>query len=95
MKDKDWLKDNIRSVLAIIWSIWGMVIYLVVLFKDVKSDDKTTFLIVNSVFGITTFILGYYFGASKPQTDNRNSATTFQATQTKPTSDDPKPDEPK
>lgn len=95
MKDKDWLKDNIRSVLAILWSIWGMVIYLVVLFKDVKSDDKTTFLIVNSVFGITTFILGYYFGASKPQTDNRNSVSTVEVTQTKPTSDDPKPNEPK
>lgn len=74
MKKEGWLKNNIRSILAVTWSVWAMIVFLVVLEKDVKSDDKTTFLIVNSVFGITTFILGYYFGASKTQSENTSSA---------------------
>ena len=40
-----------------------------VLTKDVKSDDKTTYLILSFIFGITTFQQGYYFGATKAFND--------------------------
>lgn len=68
-----WLKHNITSILAILWSIAAIVIFILVLTKDIKSDDKTVYLIIQGSFSIITFILGYYYGASKSRpeiTDN-------------------------
>ncbi len=65
MKEKNWLKDNIRSVLAIMWTAAGIVTFFIILFKEVKTNDNTTSMIITSLVGIVNFILGYYFGSSK------------------------------
>lgn len=68
-----WLKENITSVLAIMWSVFAFVILMVVLTKEIKSDDKTVYLIIGGVFGIINFVIGYYYGASKSKpSDNIN-----------------------
>lgn len=64
MKD-GWLRDNITSLLAILWSCFAFIILMVVLTKEIKSDDKTVYLIIGGVFGIINFVIGYYYGASK------------------------------
>ena len=74
MKNNYWLKENIRSVIAFMWTLCGICIFIIILFKDVKTDDKTTFMIINSMLGIMGFILGYYFGASKTQSENTTDA---------------------
>lgn len=63
--EKDWLKNNITPLLAILWTVIAGIVIVVCLFKDVKSDEKLTYVIVGSVVNIVTFILGYYYGASK------------------------------
>lgn len=73
---QSWLKENTTSILAIMWSVSAIVIFILVLTKDIKSDDKTSYMIVQGMFGTITFILGYYYGASKqrpqdiPKEDN-------------------------
>lgn len=81
MKD-GWLKHNITSILAILWSVAAITIFILVLTKDIKSDDKTVYLIIQGAFSIITFILGYYYGASKSRPEisdnktNSNQQTT-------------------
>lgn len=74
MKNKNWLKDNIRSTIALLWTLCTISVFIIILFKDIKSDDKTTFMIINSLMGIMGFVLGYYFGASKTQSENTTEA---------------------
>ncbi len=66
---QSWLKENTTSILAIMWSLSAIIIFIVVLTKDIKSDDKTSYMIVQGMFGTITFILGYYYGASKQRAD--------------------------
>ena len=63
-----------RSIIALMWSVGTIAMFFVILTKDIKSEDKTTFMIINSVMGIMGFILGYYFGASKTQSENTGNA---------------------
>lgn len=81
-----WLNHNITSILAIIWSVFAFVILMVVLTKDIKSDDKTVYLIIGGVFGIINFVIGYYYGASKSKpadVSNTNQNNTNNQTTTK------------
>lgn len=66
---QSWLKENTTSILAIMWSLSAIIIFIIVLTKDIKSDDKTSYMIVQGMFGTITFILGYYYGASKQRAD--------------------------
>lgn len=78
-----WLKEHTTSLLAIIWSLSAIVIFILVLTKDIKSDDKTSYMIVQGMFGTITFILGYYYGASKQRPDQteNNKLTTKNKTE--------------
>jgi len=75
MKDT-FLKDNIRSLLALMWSFIAGVI-LIILINRLPSDSDITKSIVQGVFGIIMFKFGYYYSASKDKlpvkTDNSNS----------------------
>jgi hypothetical protein len=71
MKRENWLRDNIRSLIALMWTACGISIFIIILFKDIKADDKITFMIINSMVGIMSFILGYYFGASKSAVESK------------------------
>ena len=74
MKRKDWLKDNITSLLAILWSAASIVIFFIILTKDIKSDDKLTYLIIANQNSIVLLILGYYYVSSKIMTDRQKKA---------------------
>lgn len=81
-----WLNHNITSILAILWSVFAFVILMVVLTKDIKSDDKTVYLIIGGVLGIINFVIGYYYGASKSKpadVSNTNQNNTNNQTTTK------------
>ena len=75
MKDT-FLKDNIRSLLALMWSFIAGVI-LIILINRLPSDSDITKSIVQGIFGIIMFKFGYYYSASKDKlpvkTDNSNS----------------------
>ena len=74
--NSDFLNKNITSILAILWSIFAFVILMVVLTKDIQSDDKTVYLIIGGVFGIINFVIGYYYGASKSKPVDLDKNTT-------------------
>ena len=73
---KTWLKDNIRSIIAILWTLASITIFIILLFKVTKTNDATTSMIITSVVGIINFILGYYYGSSKPPTEKTGTTTT-------------------
>lgn len=71
MKRKDWLKDNITSLLAIVWSFASIGVYFIILTKEIKADDKMTFLVISNQNAIVLLILGYYYVSSKLTSDKQ------------------------
>jgi hypothetical protein len=73
----NWLKENIASVLILWWSVSTVVILIIILTKEVRTDDKTTYLIISMLNSLITFGFGYYYGASKKMAigDNSSSVT--------------------
>lgn len=63
-----WLKEHITALIALIITLAFVVINVLVLIRDVRSDDKVTFLILANIYGALAFILGYYFAATKRAT---------------------------
>lgn len=74
MKRKDWLKDNITSILAIIWSLASIAVYFEILTKDIKADDKMTYVIISNQNAVVLLILGYYYVSSKIMSDRQKKA---------------------
>jgi len=72
-----FLKDNIRSLLALIWSIISGVI-LIILIEKLPNESDITKSIVQGLFGIIMFKFGYYYSASKDKLpiNNSNNQTT-------------------
>ena len=67
-----YLKDNIRSLLALTWSgIAGII--LVILINKLPTDSDITKSIVQGLFGIIMFKFGYYYSASKDKLPINNS----------------------
>jgi hypothetical protein len=66
MSEKNtWLKDNITSIMAILWTLATVIIIIVILTREVKTDDKTTYLILGSQYGLAMLMAGYYWGSTK------------------------------
>lgn len=78
---KNFLKDNIRSILAITLVAGALGISYVGLFRDVRANDTLTNQIVTAVWNTVIFVLGYYFGASKLQTDNSTNSKEITITE--------------
>jgi len=71
MKDT-FLKDNIRSILALMWSlIAGIILILLINRLPIESDVIKS--IVQGVFGIIMFKFGYYYSASKDKVPIQNN----------------------
>lgn len=70
-----WLQNNIRSLIALIFSIGSLVIFIIMLRYPVKTADNMTLIIVTSICNMEVFVLGYYFGSTK------NPATKLDAAQ--------------
>lgn len=93
MKEKGWLKENIRSVIAILWTLEAMAIFIILLFKPTLLNETIASMVITSIVGIVNFVLGYYFGSSKSQNDILKGENKTEVTVTK--TEPKKEDEPK
>lgn len=61
---RDWLQNNIRSILAIMWSL---IIALILnkIIDRANLENPLVISIVQALIGIGMLYLGYYFGSSK------------------------------
>ena len=67
---KDWLKDNIRSITIILWSLiaW-QILNKIVDRADIK--DPIIMAIAQSIIGIVLLFIGYLYGASKDKSQQQ------------------------
>lgn len=72
MSSPDWLGRNIVPLIAITWTSFSIVIFMLILFRKVMVSDNIAFLVMNTVGNILMLVVGYYFGstASSKQKDN-------------------------
>ena len=63
------IRENITSILALIWTIGSFIVILTILTRDIKTDDKTTYLILGSQYGVVMLMVGYYWGSNKTLSD--------------------------
>lgn len=68
---KNWLKEHIVEILAISCVLQFVVIMFYVLFKEVKSTDSTTLMILTSSGNVAMLVLAFYFGSSKGSKDKQ------------------------
>lgn len=64
-KEATWLVKSIVPLLAITWTVFGMVIFVLVLVGKLSLDKGVMMLVINSVSNIVFMIIGYYFGSSQ------------------------------
>lgn len=69
--NKNWLKEHIVELLAIVAVIQAIIIMFYVLFKEVKSTDSTTLMILTSSGNIAMLVLAFYFGSSQGSKDKQ------------------------
>lgn len=69
--NKNWLKDHIVELLAILGVAQFIAVIIFVLFKSVKSDNTSTMMILTSSTNIALMVLGFYFGSSKGSRDKQ------------------------
>lgn len=60
-----WLRDNARSLIAVLFTVGVLTVYILMLRFPVKTDSNVTQNIVTSLTNMQVFILGYYFGSMK------------------------------
>lgn len=80
MENKNWLKEHIVELLAIIGVVQNVFIMLLVLFKMVRASDSTTLMILTSSNGICLAVLMFYFGSSKGSKDKQTQLDEIQKT---------------
>jgi hypothetical protein len=64
-KQKNWLSDNIASIIALSFIAFSFIIFLLILTQTVKTSESTTITILASLTNILMLIFGYYFGSTK------------------------------
>lgn len=67
----NWLHENTAPVLAISYTAFSFLIYILVLTKQIQATENIAFLIINSITNIVMLIVGYYFGSSKGSKDKQ------------------------
>ncbi len=60
----NWLQHNVSALLAILFTLFSLSIYLLVLVHAISATENLSFLIINSVTNIMMIIIGYYYGSS-------------------------------
>ncbi len=71
--NKNWLKDHIVELLALLALAQSIVVMMYVLFREVKSSDSTTLMILSQSGNIAMLVLAYYFGSSKGSKDKQET----------------------
>jgi VIT1/CCC1 family predicted Fe2+/Mn2+ transporter len=60
-----WLAKNTASLIALAYTAFTFVIYILVLMGHLKAEANISILIVNSITNIAMLIVGYYYGSSE------------------------------
>lgn len=60
-----WLNKNTGSLIALIFTVFTCVLFILVLTGNIKPSENITFTIVSSVTNIFMLVCGYYFGSSR------------------------------
>jgi len=59
-----WLTKNVAAIIALAYTAFNFVIYVMILVGTFKVDTNIAILIVNSITNIAMLIVGFYFGSS-------------------------------
>jgi len=59
-----WLAKNTASLIALSYTLFNFIIYVMILSGSIKVNENMAILIVNSITNIAMLIVGYYYGAS-------------------------------
>jgi len=62
--NNNWLNNNIAPIIAIVYTLFSLTIYLLVLIHVISATENIAFLIINSITNIMMIIVGYFFGSS-------------------------------
>lgn len=62
---KDWLSNNIRSVLAIAVTAFNFIVVMVLLIGNTKASEVEKTTIIGTLSNIEIVVLSYFFGSSK------------------------------
>lgn len=68
---KTFIKENIVELLALGAVAQFLMVNLLVLFHQVKTQDTTTTIILTSSTNIVVIVLSFYFGSSKSSKDKQ------------------------
>jgi hypothetical protein len=60
-----WLSKNTGSIIALTFTLFTCILFILVLTGNIKPSENITFTIVSSVTNIFMLVCGYYFGSSR------------------------------
>lgn len=60
-----WLSKNTGSVIALSYTAFNFIIYVLILLGHMSVTSEMAVLIVNSITNIAMLIVGYYYGSSE------------------------------
>ena len=63
--EMDNIRKNIMPILALIWSVVGLLIFILIGLGLFEVNDSVLMLIINMISNPVLLILGYYFGSSE------------------------------
>lgn len=78
-RNNNWLKDHIVELLAIVAVLQFVVVIFYVLFREVKTNDSTTLMILTTSGNIAMLVLAFYFGSSKGSKDKQDQLDKLEA----------------
>jgi hypothetical protein len=64
-ESSSWLSKNTGSLIALTFTVFTCVLFILVLTGNIKPSENITFTIVSSVTNIFMLVCGYYFGSSR------------------------------
>lgn len=65
MKNKNWLSDNIVSIIALLTIAFAYIVFLIVLLRVVKTTETTTITILSNISNVLILVLSFYFSSTK------------------------------
>lgn len=63
--ESSWLSKNTGSMIAILFTLFTCILFILVLTGNIKPSENITFTIITSVTNILMLIIGYFFGSTR------------------------------
>lgn len=63
--EASWLSKNTGSLIALTFTVFTCILFILVLTGNIRPSENITFTIVSSVTNIFMLVCGYYFGSSR------------------------------